>query len=262
MGDETRVCVTCGRTFTWSYGEQRFYRERKLEHAPTHCRDCPETRGLRGASSVAQPSSLFAARTPDSRWEEATEHSGPRHDKHHASTGDVRRRAGVPHIRICLLIVAPLKGAGFSVLRPAQRQSLPHLRVVTSHAARTRGSGPQQAESPTPAPYPQRRAGRRALAHQSPWPGSLALHTATGGRARPLFNADAARDGCAPPAPGVGATAPARRSIAMRRASRSWPGSPPGVARSQESPMSTRVASAGWRAARSRMIGSVSATVL
>lgn len=37
--DETIQCERCGRHFTWSYGEQRFYRERNL-HRPKRCPKC------------------------------------------------------------------------------------------------------------------------------------------------------------------------------------------------------------------------------
>lgn len=39
MSDEQIVCADCGRSFTWSYGEQRFYKERNLS-PPKRCEDC------------------------------------------------------------------------------------------------------------------------------------------------------------------------------------------------------------------------------
>ena len=39
MSSETRTCVDCKREFTWSYGEQRYFRERNLQ-PPKHCKDC------------------------------------------------------------------------------------------------------------------------------------------------------------------------------------------------------------------------------
>jgi len=41
VGDKTMVCVGCGRKFTWTTGEQRFYAQRKLE-PPKRCADCRE----------------------------------------------------------------------------------------------------------------------------------------------------------------------------------------------------------------------------
>ncbi|MCB9006839.1 MAG: zinc-ribbon domain containing protein [Ardenticatenaceae bacterium] len=37
--DETIQCERCGRHFTWSYGEQRFYRANNL-HRPKRCPTC------------------------------------------------------------------------------------------------------------------------------------------------------------------------------------------------------------------------------
>lgn len=53
MGDETRECVTCKRKYIWSYGEQRFYRERRLS-PPKHCPTCRTTRRIRGTYPHAQ----------------------------------------------------------------------------------------------------------------------------------------------------------------------------------------------------------------
>src|SRR5690349_8078725 len=39
MSSETRSCVACGRAFTWSYGEQRYFRDHKLQ-PPNHCKEC------------------------------------------------------------------------------------------------------------------------------------------------------------------------------------------------------------------------------
>lgn len=39
MGDQQIVCLECGRSFTWSAGEQRYYAERSLQ-PPKRCRDC------------------------------------------------------------------------------------------------------------------------------------------------------------------------------------------------------------------------------
>jgi DNA-directed RNA polymerase subunit RPC12/RpoP len=53
VSDERIECVTCGRAFIWSAGEQRFYRERRLDR-PKRCPDCRSQRrdesrsGMRG----------------------------------------------------------------------------------------------------------------------------------------------------------------------------------------------------------------------
>ncbi len=43
MRGEVIECVECGRAFVWSYGEQRFYRERGLDQ-PKRCEVCRERR--------------------------------------------------------------------------------------------------------------------------------------------------------------------------------------------------------------------------
>lgn len=66
MSGETRQCVDCGRTFVWSYGEQRYFREHGLT-APKRCPDCRAHKryarepGMRGFSG---PLSDFMAAAP------------------------------------------------------------------------------------------------------------------------------------------------------------------------------------------------------
>jgi uncharacterized membrane protein YsdA (DUF1294 family) len=85
MSDQTIRCVDCGRKFIWSDGEQRFYRERKLD-PPRRCADCRShrhneretgiadtpvrrtpARGNSRASSTS-PSSTRSATASDSQW--------------------------------------------------------------------------------------------------------------------------------------------------------------------------------------------------
>ena len=42
--DKTIKCVDCGEDFLFTVGEQEFYREHGLTHAPTRCRSCRENR--------------------------------------------------------------------------------------------------------------------------------------------------------------------------------------------------------------------------
>ena len=50
--DETIQCVRCGRHFTWSYDEQRVFRERNL-HQPKRCPQCREiARGEQRSSQI------------------------------------------------------------------------------------------------------------------------------------------------------------------------------------------------------------------
>jgi len=38
--DQTIACADCGADFTWTAGEQQFYREKGLCHPPKHCPNC------------------------------------------------------------------------------------------------------------------------------------------------------------------------------------------------------------------------------
>ena len=44
LEDKTIKCVDCGEDFLFTIGEQEFYREHGLTHAPTRCRNCRESR--------------------------------------------------------------------------------------------------------------------------------------------------------------------------------------------------------------------------
>lgn len=38
--DKTLVCVDCGNDFTFTAGEQAFYKEKGLTNEPKRCKDC------------------------------------------------------------------------------------------------------------------------------------------------------------------------------------------------------------------------------
>lgn len=38
--DKTLTCVDCGCEFTFTAGEQKFYREKELDNEPKRCREC------------------------------------------------------------------------------------------------------------------------------------------------------------------------------------------------------------------------------
>lgn len=40
MTDKTLVCRDCGKEFTFTVGEQEFYKEKGFENEPTRCADC------------------------------------------------------------------------------------------------------------------------------------------------------------------------------------------------------------------------------
>ncbi|MCL5036082.1 MAG: zinc-ribbon domain containing protein [Chloroflexi bacterium] len=42
--DKTLTCRDCGREFTFTKGEQEFYREKGFQNEPTRCPDCRSSR--------------------------------------------------------------------------------------------------------------------------------------------------------------------------------------------------------------------------
>jgi CxxC-x17-CxxC domain-containing protein len=42
--DQVLTCIECGESFIFTAGEQAFYREKGLTHAPTRCKRCRENR--------------------------------------------------------------------------------------------------------------------------------------------------------------------------------------------------------------------------
>ena len=52
--DKMIRCVSCGADFTFTAGEQEFYKNRGLSHEPTRCRSCREAR-KQGRSDAAAP---------------------------------------------------------------------------------------------------------------------------------------------------------------------------------------------------------------
>ena len=47
-GDKVLKCRDCGEEFTFTAGEQAFYRERGFQHEPTRCRTCRDKRKTDG----------------------------------------------------------------------------------------------------------------------------------------------------------------------------------------------------------------------
>jgi CxxC-x17-CxxC domain-containing protein len=53
LQDRVIKCVDCGEEFTFTVGEQEFYRDHGLNNAPTRCKRCRENRkGARGADGA------------------------------------------------------------------------------------------------------------------------------------------------------------------------------------------------------------------
>jgi uncharacterized membrane protein YsdA (DUF1294 family) len=78
MSGNPITCVDCGQAFLWSYGEQRFYKEHKLE-APKRCPECRSHKRVErdpGMRSVVGPPTRPAA-SADRRWAEAARKAQP-----------------------------------------------------------------------------------------------------------------------------------------------------------------------------------------
>ena len=63
MSDEVTLCVECGRAFTWSDGEQRYYREHGLDRP----KRCPACRAQRKAEARPGESGRIEPATETSR---------------------------------------------------------------------------------------------------------------------------------------------------------------------------------------------------
>lgn len=44
MQDQQLTCKDCGNTFTWTVGEQEFYKAKGFDNQPTRCPDCRKKR--------------------------------------------------------------------------------------------------------------------------------------------------------------------------------------------------------------------------
>lgn len=66
MADQQLTCTTCGRRFTWSTGEQQFYRERGLQ-APRRCPDCRGARRQQMEATQRLPHAAPPAARPIAR---------------------------------------------------------------------------------------------------------------------------------------------------------------------------------------------------
>ena len=62
------ICADCSAGFVFTSGEQEFYRERGLTHAPTRCKECREQRKMNrshrdepGAQHASRPREMHAA---------------------------------------------------------------------------------------------------------------------------------------------------------------------------------------------------------
>ena len=147
-GEDQRIrCVNCGEEFLFTVGEQAFYREKGLTHAPTRCRRCrDERRGQRAdpAAAAADPASgpaAASARTGGSGRELFT-----------VQCANCGRETQVPfrpvsgrpvYCRDCFR--ERRHGAGGEAARPARAKA---------HAPRAAAAAAAAAGGPAPAPAP------------------------------------------------------------------------------------------------------------
>lgn len=47
--DQTLTCIDCGKQFTWTVGEQQFYKDKGFSNPPSRC---PEDRAKRKAANM------------------------------------------------------------------------------------------------------------------------------------------------------------------------------------------------------------------
>lgn len=57
--DKAIECIDCTRDFTWTAGEQAFFRDKNLQNPPKRCKDCKQAKNERlAAIAVAQSSGI------------------------------------------------------------------------------------------------------------------------------------------------------------------------------------------------------------
>ena len=62
LADKTLTCRECGATFTFTTGEQEFYKSRGLLNEPARCPDCRTARRRTGSgSSSGSPRQMYPA---------------------------------------------------------------------------------------------------------------------------------------------------------------------------------------------------------
>jgi CxxC-x17-CxxC domain-containing protein len=51
--DTSIGCIDCGNDFTWTAGEQSFFRDKKLQNPPKRCKECKQAKNERLAAIAA-----------------------------------------------------------------------------------------------------------------------------------------------------------------------------------------------------------------
>jgi len=52
MQDKRIICQDCGKEFTWTVGEQEFFKAKGFENQPKHCPECRKARRRRRAGEA------------------------------------------------------------------------------------------------------------------------------------------------------------------------------------------------------------------
>jgi CxxC-x17-CxxC domain-containing protein len=51
--DKNILCIDCGKDFTWTIGEQKFYHDKGLLNPPKRCKECKQAKNERISSIAA-----------------------------------------------------------------------------------------------------------------------------------------------------------------------------------------------------------------
>ena len=61
LADKTLTCVECGKDFTFTVGEQEFYKSRGLQNEPSRCPECRAARRQNRYRGSGQPRVMHPA---------------------------------------------------------------------------------------------------------------------------------------------------------------------------------------------------------
>ena len=61
LEDKTLTCVECGNSFSFTVGEQEFYRSRGLQNEPSRCSECRTARRQRRYQGSGSPRQMYPA---------------------------------------------------------------------------------------------------------------------------------------------------------------------------------------------------------
>ena len=57
LEDKSILCIDCNSNFTWSVGEQVFFRDKQLQNPPKRCKECKQAKNERLAAIAAAQAS-------------------------------------------------------------------------------------------------------------------------------------------------------------------------------------------------------------